>query len=685
MRRFKDVVKEVSDKFINEAKQSPQLISDMAKMEYYMAESYCGRLFIELLQNADDAKATRIISFYNNGNLYFGNNGKPFDEEDLVAISRSGASEKQRGKTIGYRGIGFKSASAVSKEIIIHSANTYFSFSKEKCAKLLNMNSEDVPTIRIPIYLENVEQKIQDDVEVLKDSGYSTIFVFTNVDVDIYLEELRDVNDGFFLFLNNVYECVFDICDFKDQYSIGRFSNFGNEHVEIQNALDTTEWMIVKNRDAAVAFLIKDGIIVPCKEEQAVYHCYLPTLEKSIVLCKINADFSTDPSRKHITLDDKTKDSLKRISQIIGLVFEKALNEADTGKYKNIFRLFQQKSTTSKINFYLDGLIETDITSRKWIKLENGEKISPNEYKLLPASFDLDNPSSVRVVNGEISKDSLPKQVYENIDEIEPFMSRYSTKRLSIDVISKDLSDKNYVKQLNLETYTQLLIGTIRESKMETAINAEYSPKLDSFIIKNDRGEYTSIEDLVEKEEEIEPSLRREIKDRLGDSEIKWFQAQVETKNLISETPQDEEVATFNSSRQGKEEGALSPHIAKWRNAESKCVSIEESMGNEAYDVSLKNYGYDVESTTPDGEHRYIEVKSVKKDFGFSLTNNEYAAAYQYGAQYFVCLLLEDDDKLIARYIQDPLKNARFEKRIKQWEWICLDCNSVTLSFDLDS
>lgn len=137
MKKFEEIVKEVSNKFLNEAKQSPQIIADMAKMEYYMAESYSGRLFIELLQNADDARSTRIISFYHNGNLYFGNNGKPFDEDDLIAISRSGASGKQRGKTIGYRGIGFKSASSVSDDITIYSSNTYFTFSKEKMCETI--------------------------------------------------------------------------------------------------------------------------------------------------------------------------------------------------------------------------------------------------------------------------------------------------------------------------------------------------------------------------------------------------------------------------------------------------------------------------------------------------------------------------------------------------------------------
>ena len=84
MNTFQDTVKRISTEFLKEAKQSPQLLSDMAKMEYYMAESYSGRVFIELLQNADDAKSTKIVTCQDEDNLYFANNGKPFDEQDLM-------------------------------------------------------------------------------------------------------------------------------------------------------------------------------------------------------------------------------------------------------------------------------------------------------------------------------------------------------------------------------------------------------------------------------------------------------------------------------------------------------------------------------------------------------------------------------------------------------------------------
>jgi hypothetical protein len=50
-----NIVAQISGEFLCEAKNSPRLLEDMAAMEKFMAESYDGRVFIELMQNADDA------------------------------------------------------------------------------------------------------------------------------------------------------------------------------------------------------------------------------------------------------------------------------------------------------------------------------------------------------------------------------------------------------------------------------------------------------------------------------------------------------------------------------------------------------------------------------------------------------------------------------------------------------
>ena len=117
---------------------------------------------------------------------------------------------------------------------------------------------------------------------------------------------------------------------------------------------------------------------------------------------------------------------------------------------------------------------------------------------------------------------------------------------------------------------------------------------------------------------------------------------------------------------------ASNPVIPKWRSAENTCIEIEHFLGNKAHDVSTQNLGYDIESTTPSGKIRYIEVKSISKyDRSFCLTNNEYTAAHQYGDAYFLCILYQGDEKSKAVYIQNPLSKLKLKKRIRQWEWFC--------------
>lgn len=154
------IITQISDGFIQEALSSPRMFEDLAAMEKYMSESYDGRTFIELMQNADDANSERIKAFNVENTLIVANDGRPFNEADIMAICRSGASKKQRGSSIGYRGVGFKSATSISTEIVIYSADVYFTFSKRLCAKTLGKEEDSVPTVRIPfLYDENTLDK----------------------------------------------------------------------------------------------------------------------------------------------------------------------------------------------------------------------------------------------------------------------------------------------------------------------------------------------------------------------------------------------------------------------------------------------------------------------------------------------------------------------------------------------
>ncbi len=685
MNKFKNSVAKISNLFFKEAKNSPQLLVDMANMEYYMAESYCGRVFIELLQNADDAKSTKTILYKDNDNIYFANDGKVFDENDLISISRSGASDKKRGETIGYRGIGFKSTCSISNEIIIYSNNTFFTFSKNKCAKLLGMNSNEVPTIRIPILLDKVPHDIETNIEILKNKGYSTVFIFANAQTQIFMEEIQTIDSGVFLFLNNICKCRIDLSSQYDKvFKINRLNKHGNKHIIINDTYNTQEWMIINNVNAVVAFLFENGKIIPCAENEAVYHCYLPTLEKSIIPCKINADFSTDPSRKHLTLDEKTKTALRAVANIFFNIIKTALNDVNTDKYKNIFDLFLNKRVLSKSNILLDKEISKLIDNRSLIRLNNGENILLKDYKMFPSTFTLENPDTIRESAKNLANESLPATIYKNIDNVDSFIEQYSEKKFDLKEISDVLKNRNFVETVNPESYIQLMTNVIRETKIESRLNSDYKVDIDNILIKTEDNRIESIKDMVKSKKKLNSELKSELEERLGNSEINW----IKEKSILQDTDLKSSKITTRTNLGNKinlkDNKVIKPHITKWRDAEEKCIEIENYMGNTAEDVSMKNLGYDIISTSIDGTKRYIEVKSVKKDYGFTLTNNEYTSAHELGDNFWICLLYENSNKLNVRYIKNPLKNAKFEKRIRQWEWICLEFDFTEEIFDID-
>ena len=83
---MKNIIEQISDNFIAEALASPRMLEDLAAMEKYMSESYDGRTFVELLQNADDAESCRVKVFLVGDTLVVANDGRPFNESDIMAI-----------------------------------------------------------------------------------------------------------------------------------------------------------------------------------------------------------------------------------------------------------------------------------------------------------------------------------------------------------------------------------------------------------------------------------------------------------------------------------------------------------------------------------------------------------------------------------------------------------------------
>lgn len=665
---LRKTVEKISKDFIAEAVASPNLLADMAAMEKYMAESYSGRVFVELLQNADDCKSTKIYVKEVAGNILFANNGRPFDENDVIAISRSGSSSKKRGETIGYRGVGFKSTTYLTDEIIIYSDKTYFTFSKRICSDRISMPVNSIPMIRIPLLIENIDSEIEQEIRELEKDGYNTVFVFRNARVQEFLEEVKQVDTGMFIFLNSIEQCRIEMAQYATQISLKRHAEENGQLVEFSNAKNNA-WYIVKHNGTAIGlkYDMENKRIIACEESEQLYHSYLPSFDKMLFPFKVNADFSTDPSRKHISVDEKTESAIQNIAENIVLLVKTAMSGESKMDLGDIFTLLNSQGAFSRCNSMLKQRIKDYIVRTLSLKLRNGKTISIDEYKLLPDWLDESEKNFLRMESESIGRVSLEKAVYVAYPNVDAFILTYSTEQFSNDDLVAMMGESALVASMPPEMQGKLIGRIIRTSKFEPMTQARQE-RLDEIKVSTDTG-VKSIKEIGTGKTTVAKAVREGLSATASKADLSWFSEKkaIDIQKLTGE-PERTSVSEPEIKSVKKE---IKPQIAKWRSAEQQCIEIEKYFGNAAVDVSKKNVGYDVESITPDGGKRYIEVKSIKEDGSFSITNNEYTAAHQYGDQYYMCLLIQSAQNLQAIYIQNPIENISFEKRIKQWEWYC--------------
>lgn len=673
---LKKTIARISEDFFVEAKSSPRLLEDIAAMERYMAESYSGRIFIELLQNADDAQSSKICLRSKNKHLYFANNGRCFEEKDVIAISRSGSSNKEKGATIGYRGIGFKSTTHLTDDIIIYSDETYFTFSKVESAKLLNLPVEKTPTIRIPLPLVRIDEDIANEIRSLIAEGYTTVFVFKNAKVSDFRLEIDEIEYGYFLFLNHIERCSVQVDGLQREFCIDRYRRGLNSYITIDTEKKQT-WLIRSSGNTSVAFKYENNNIVPCSDTDARYHCYLPTIDTTPYYCKINGDFSTDPSRKHLVFDDSTKAVLREAAAIIFEVLCMAINNPLGSPYYKIVDILSNQTAFSLPNAEINKVIDNLIVGNHWLQLNNRQTISATDYKQLPDWLENFEKMYLRENAFLIQQVSFQSEAYKNIPNFEVFFAKYSQTKFSLQDFVKVMGDKSFVSNLSSIFCAKIIVNLIKEARISSFIRREIFDWDDVYIKTADQT-ISIAEVRNEPKLRIAPEISEYMSEQLSREEADWF---VQTTEVGAA-----QLLTGSKPRMHTEAGRqkkLRLSVKKWRTAEEQCVDIETSLNYYATDVSKQNLGYDVVSTTKDGIKRYIEVKSVSAGGEFCMTNNEYTAAHQYGDQYYLCLIEEVGNSIKATYIQNPLKSASFVKRVRQWEWLCTKYHGEEFQFDI--
>jgi len=668
-----NIVEKLHKEFLVEASSSPILLNDLAAMEKYIAESYMGRSLIELLQNADDANSSKFyINKLKNNTYLIANNGREFTEKDLYALCRSGASTKRRKSgTIGFRGIGFKSVVNYAKTVHLISGDIKATFSREKTRKEIP-DIEMAPLIRIP-HVFNGESFSKETEKVLK-NGYTTVFIF-ETENDSLENEIQDFNINCMIFLRNLSEIFCHGKQDKFWKTDGRKISKISKFVTCFDGREKLSWLVFsseKNKPCDIAFCYDGNKVVPALKE-AVVHSFMPTNNNLSIPIKINGDFSTDPSRTKITIDNETIEAVKKCGNFLS---EIAINIIDSGKDElNIIKIISMGKIDPLSNIrgkcisdYFIECVHENI--KKYFQtLANGKNIYYQQIGIADNDFD----EIIKKIDSVGIKQERERGILGLTDLLKIIgISTIPTEKI-LDVMETIECEKS--------TRIQILADTVHNSRL--GINQDIREKVKKAKLLEYENGIKSIEEQCENDI-VEESYQGAVIEKLGSfSSLEWFAKQMNI-HLQNNNSMKKEIAIEKS----KNTKFINHIIKKWRSVEENFLQFVQDLPNveTAIDVADKNIGYDIEVTLKNSEHEYYEIKSVNRmGESFSMTNNEFSSAIQYKEKYKLAVVQQGKNQFNVCIITDPANSLNLTKRVTRWEWYCREYSGEVFQAEIEN
>lgn len=688
------ILDSVRDELLIEAKRSPGLLADLANLERYVAETYSARSFIELLQNADDAGAKRFIVLQDGDWLICANDGQPFSRNDFYSLCRSASSDKKRGQSIGYRGIGFKSVVGMVNEVHLLSESLGATFSRNLTHESLGI---DVPTplVRIPHPLAlALDNELGEKIAEIRAAGFSTIFIFGGTDQSRIEEEFALFDAEYLLFLRNITEATLTGSNAR-VYSCSREALHDHcRSVQIVSEDRRSAWQIHSFSRCDIAFSLADGKPIPLNSSSALVHAFLPTLEQTGLGVRINADFSTDPSRTRIVFDDFTNECVASAADAVANLLRDAIRmtpmDSDIAlclspTFDLATLAFQKRTLRTEligcIRDRLSDLKDSLLVPPQWLNTSDatsaakavgktmviaesrdGGLLTFLRYLGVP-SLSLDDVLNA-AQNGALSEKGCAETAAFSIRNVIAGGNAKNAATATIWVGAGGVYDlatlaqnkialsEGFIQQLNsagvtnndLARFVRVVVGDAVNTLVPGMAAMEISSP--ATIATPITTQSTNISPLVE----FDPL-------RPGSPPV----------SPSTTLPQRPELET--------------KFLPAWRGAEQYVAQVLQSHGYTVEDRSRQNLGYDLHATR-DNRKYYIEVKLL--DYTgqpFVITPNEEAVARECGENYALALTLRGKDGVHIQFIHDPVVKLKFVRQCRQWVWECSEYEFVSQLF----
>jgi len=688
-----DIFTSVREELLGEAQRSPGLLADLANLERYVAETYSARSFIELLQNADDAEAKRFLVTRHNGWLICANDGRPFARQDFYSLCRSASSAKQRGQTIGYRGIGFKSVVGVANNVHLLSGELRATFSRELTQRCLNSQTP-TPLVRIPHPLAlDQNESVLTVARELELSGYTTVFVLGGLDGERVQDEFDQFDADYLLFLRHISEAVLDGTKPRHYHCERRTLDACTREVTIGGPDRRSAWRIEHVGQVDIAYSLADSKPVPLNAAAAIAHAFLPTLESTGFGVRINADFSTDPSRTRIIFDDATLACIDDAAQAIADKISEAVLTPNTESSPlacltptiDLATLALQKRSfrtelISRVKKRLDHLKGKISLAPNWLNstdvLSVGRSLDQSILLSSPNQGDTQTNFMRYLGVKTLSAESVIKAA-----EIAPISSRGCTEVVTHCV-------RNVTSGINLRQLVEkpLWLGTGASVPVSLKVLADNQTSLAADVVD-------SINATGVTSAELGRMLTSAGLD--GKSVIAVLPSAGIEAITVPATPANEPIAIPVSIDQAPSCLPFDPllpstapptgntasnaiitsrSLPAWRGAEQYVALMLGEHGYQVEDRSRQNLGYDL-YVEKAGRKYYVEVKLL--DYAgqpFIITTNEEVVARESGDAYIIALTLRGSDNAVhIQFVHDPARTLKFVRQCRQWVWECSD------------
>ena len=388
-------------------------------------QQYSGRYPFELLQNANDAAADagregRVRFVLTDSALLVADNGTGFGPEQVRAICGLARSSKDPRKSVGYKGLGFKSVGEVTNRPQISSSGVAFEFDEHRVREAVSLIAGDLTTRqRLPVYAFPffLDADRTDDgglVARLHQDGFTTVLRLPfrpGVDREHVAAHLVDnLVPRLLLFLGSMAELELAGSEGDFVASVARSDLEECQEVLLQHDDEIEHWLVFRDEIAvdpevvaplgdawSVVEAVHVAVAVPLDaagrpdaSTSHPLHVYFPTEERTGFPFVVQGDFALQLDRRQVASSPETdpynRMLLDRAAGLIGRVAEAlALRFPGQGCVASV--MAQRSSPTGHGETFTELAVEA-LRRARYLPGCDGEPRMPVEALLLPAAVE---------------------------------------------------------------------------------------------------------------------------------------------------------------------------------------------------------------------------------------------------------------------------------------------------------